>query len=174
MGIRASEKREGKRGRRERARKKEKTLTERAAARQGLLRRARPAGRSEPRSDCSFSLPLARSPLARCFSFFFSRRRCYALSLRHAATGRRALPLASPSTPGHFPLPRATGGYQRKEGKKPLETSRLAQKTTAATTTTTITTTTTTTTTATVSPPPSPSKNRTPPAHVCQLRVETP
>lgn len=41
-----------------RARKKEKTLTERAAARQGLLCRARPAGRNEaPNPDFSFSAP---------------------------------------------------------------------------------------------------------------------
>jgi len=37
-----------------------------------------------------------------------------------------------------YPPSRATGGYQRKEGKKPLENSRLAQKTTTAAAATTI------------------------------------
>lgn len=138
---------------RERARKKEKTLTEHAAARQGLLRRARPAGRSAIRLLFLSSLPSPLSPRAPPLSpstapcaYLFSRRGGVTLSSdTRSYTGCRAplVPLSSPRPPAPFSLARLVrlcpsqpwhGWVPKKRRKKPLETSRLAQKTTTTAT----------------------------------------
>lgn len=115
---------------RERARKKEKTLTEHAAARQGLLRRARPAGRSASRLLFLSSLrppsPLPPPSSVLAVPVFFRDSGVTLSSDTRGYTQGVVLLLCSPTRPSASPFyaqsvsvrpSRGTGGYQRKEGK---------------------------------------------------------
>lgn len=137
----------------------------------------------EARSDCSFSLPSLPPSIPSTLPMlvFFRDGSVTLSSDTRGYTGCRAplVPLPSPRSAPLFCLTRPVrlcpsqrwhGWVPKKRRKKPLETSRLAQKTTTATVATTAAAAATIATSST----PLPSKNHTPPAHVCQLRAETP